>query len=505
MSRILGGKQGGRRRGQTFYPQYRPGASLPELVRQVMRMFERRSLPRVSSAGSARAEISSSEQVPVGSMVRSLAAGLGADQRTGHIELTANGTLELAESIPGTNPPDFRFAFTARSMLAVTSLPGTGEAGILYLRTTDDTIWYYSSDTWYELAGDSLWIDDGSQLRPATDGRGIVLRNAGEEPTLTLQDSAIYFGPVSGTVPFFLKQGWPNALALVGSLEITFPVDVYRTGLKHHTYSPNCTDPTVPRTDFKDENSYNDGAAHAWPANSPPVHNSRWFMNVMGSGTQVTPQRGNWQSEIELYSGLGSQITRAPSPALGCAHFSAFIESFLNGQQITRQPAWDVEAFGITRNNFCTMLAPVTAGSYDPILREWRPDTWQLTYPNNATSPDQFNPTVATGHTAYFILEPEPEVQQKYWVYAHPTVSAQFMSTATTGGYITYQVIDAATGAAPVGLPACFNNIQALLAAYHGAVMNLEFSWLGVVEVLVRRDYTADADITPNMAWPGGP
>ena len=150
------------------------------------------------------------------------------------------------------------------------------------------------------------------------------------------------------------------------------------------------------------------------------------------------------------------------------------------------------------------MLAPVTAGSYDPILREWQPDTWQLTYPNNATSPDQFNPTVATGHTAYFILEPEPEVQQKYWVYAHPTVSVKFMSTATTGGYITYQVIDAATGAAPVGLPACFNNIQALLAAYHAAVMNLEFTWLGVVEVLVRRDYTADVDVTPNMAWPGG-
>ena len=77
MSRILGGKQGGRRRGQTFYPQYRPGASLPEIVRQVMRMFERRSLPLLSSAGSARAESSSSEQVPVGSMVRSLASRRG--------------------------------------------------------------------------------------------------------------------------------------------------------------------------------------------------------------------------------------------------------------------------------------------------------------------------------------------------------------------------------------------------------------------------------------------
>ena len=198
-------------------------------------MFERRSLPRLSSAGSARAESSSSEQVPVGSMVRSLAAGQGADQRTGHIELTADGTLELAESIPGTNPPDFRFAFTARSMLAITNLPGTGEAGIFYLRTTDDTIWYYSSDSWYELAGDSLWIDDGSHLRPATDGRGIVLRNASADPTLTLQDSAIYFGPISGTVPFFLKQGWPNALALVGSLEITFP----RGCIPHRAEAPH--------------------------------------------------------------------------------------------------------------------------------------------------------------------------------------------------------------------------------------------------------------------------
>ena len=506
MSRIIGGKQGGRRRGQTFYPQYRPGASLPELVRQVTRRFERRSVPHLSSSGSARAESSSSEQVPVGSMVRSLAAGLGADQRTGHIELEAAGTLELAESIPGANPPDFRFTLTARSMLAVESLPGSGAAEILYLRTSDNTVWFYVDDTWHELGGGSeLWLDDGDNLRPLTDGRGLLLRDGSGETVLITQGSMVFFGPVSADSPFLYKQGWPSALGLGGSLEITFPIDVYRTALKHHSYTPNSTDPSLPRTDWEEQNSYNDGAAHEWPANTPPVHNSRWFMNVMGSGTQVTPERGNWQSEIELYSGLGSQITRSPSPALGCAHFSAFIESFLSGQQLTRQPAWDVEAFGITRNNFCSMLAPVTVGNYGPLQREWQPDTWQLAYANNATSPDQFNPTVATGHSAYFILEPEPEVQQKYWVYAHPTVSAQFMSTATTGGYITYQVIDAATGAEPVGLPACFNNIQALLMAYPGAVMNVEFAWLGMVEVLVRRDYTADLDVTPNMSWPGTP
>jgi len=315
----------------------------------------------------------------------------------------------------------------------------------------------------------------------------------------------LFFGPVSADSPFLYKQGWPSALGLGGSLEITVPVDVYRTALKHHSTTPSSTNPSLPRSDWEEQNSYNDGQVHQMPANTPPLHYSKWFMNVMGSGTQVTPERGNWQSEIELYSGLGSQITRPPTPALGAAHFSAQVQSFLNGQQIALQPAWDVEAFGSTRNNFCTLQAPVTVGTYDPLGRVWAPDSWRFVYPNNVSSPDALNPTVATGHTSYLIHTPQPGVQKRYWVHAHPTVHPQFMNTLATGGYITYTLIDAATSGTPMGLPACFNNIEALLALFPGAVLSSEFAWVGLVEVLVRRCYIPGTLVAPNPGWPHTP
>jgi hypothetical protein len=420
----------------------------------------------------------------------------------GHIEFTAGGTLELSESIPTANPPDIRFTFTARSMLAVAELPAEGEAGILYLRTGDNTLWFYAAE-WHELGGGSeLWLDDGDNLRPLTDGRGLLLRDSSGETVLITQGSMVFFGPVSADSPYFYKQGWPSALGLGGSLEITFPVNVYRTALKHHSTTPNSTDPSLPRTDWEEQNSYNDGQVHQMPAGTPPLHSSRWFMNVMGSGTKVTLERGNWQSEIELYAGLGSKITRPPTPARGAAHFSAQVQSFLNGQQIALQPAWDVEAFGITRNNFCTMLAPVTIGAYDSALQIWQPDTWRFAFPNNASSPDSFNATVASGHAGQLIQQRLPGQTNRYWVYAQPTVHPSFMSTLATGGYLSYTVIDAATGASPVGLPACFNNMQTLLAAFFGAVWAAEFAWVGMVEVLVRRNYTPAAAVMPNPAWP---
>jgi hypothetical protein len=137
-----------------------------------LRQFERRQSrlqPRATLAGGATGAADTGQTARG---VESLKKSGESSLVVGDVVLDQAGTLEIAQA--ATSP---HFTLAAKSVLSVGSLPATGDAEILYHRSSDDTLWLDTDGggSWVQFGGDCLWQRNGVVLSPATAGDSVEL------------------------------------------------------------------------------------------------------------------------------------------------------------------------------------------------------------------------------------------------------------------------------------------------------------------------------------------
>lgn len=200
----------------------------------------------------------------------------------------------------------------------------------------------------------------------------------------------------------------------------------------------------------------------------------------LGAGSGLTFDFwGDYYSKIFIDDSAGS-YQRGAVGVMGVSHYNAVLDNSAH----SNAPVWDVESEGITRNNFCKLAVNVSTGIPPG------QDTWLFTFSNGFSSPDMLNPLAISGD--WFLIEGEvlstPGVMLE--VYVQPVHDAAFSTNTTVGGYVTYLVIDQATGnevSVPYpGVAHHWNNITALMSYFKALSPAIP-----TISVLVRREYDA--------------
>lgn len=320
----------------------------------------------------------------------------------------------------------------------------------------DGTMAYLADIPWYV---DTLTTPDSIRPKITTDD---VRLGAGSESLLTALGELYQIFNASATafpVPiahYILMDSRPNHLL----------IDSIQTYDNSRTWNNSITNTLVTDPNYNDTTNIiftSDGAS------------------TLVNFDQYTNRR-SYISLLESTGGLFGTLGGVGLP--GLSHFSArYFDTAHSAQYV-----WDVAAQGITRNNFCKMELAVVS----PIFPAR--DYWIFTFDNSMTSPDIYNPHVVSGNVMIETGEldygagPVPVVLE---IHVQPVYGvAAFSSITAVGGYVTYLVIDQATGneasfASLVPLPHHFNNLTNLYSMYR-ILIPVDSP---KVNVLVRRQY----------------
>lgn len=191
-----GGYRAGRDRADTNYGAIRPREALAHDERQhittlkiTRNLGREQQVKRLMAAGSgSSAAQEATEGNPAGEYVASLGIE-GGDQRTGDLALNGTGTCTIAERAgAGPTDPDYINDIDSRAALIVAGLPATGDQDILYVRSSDNTLWWDQdgAGAWLQLGvatPHNLLSATHGDTTPAAVSRGAIITGQGASPS----------------------------------------------------------------------------------------------------------------------------------------------------------------------------------------------------------------------------------------------------------------------------------------------------------------------------------